>query len=79
MPSITLTNPFHNTSCVVRVTPVESEGWMYITPTASQAKKVRRLLCGIKGCTCSQNEMGTRGPQYYRGKPIVFEFSKLHR
>ena len=37
-------------------------GYGYLTLSPHQVKKSQKVLCGIKGCTCS-NELGIRGEQ----------------
>ena len=60
----TLRNDFHGTECRVRC-----EGLQHIyhtvvlTLSKSQAARAKRVLCGMHGCTCS-DECGTRGRQY---------------
>jgi hypothetical protein len=56
---IKLINDFHNTSTVIRVKPDWNQ---YATLTAEQVKRIRRALCGIKNCACS-NLLGIRGHQ----------------
>jgi hypothetical protein len=51
---ITLTNDFHNTSVVLR----SRDGRL----TGGQRDRAKRILCGITGCTCS-DEWGMRGKQ----------------
>ena len=54
MTTITLRNDFHHTTCTVRL-PAEAPR----TLSAGQARRVRRVLCGVEGCGCG----GPRGPQ----------------
>ena len=63
MRTFTLRNDFHNTSVNVRCqgiqyTPYEIE----ITLSESQKKRTKKALCGVQGCTCS-DETGMRGEQ----------------
>ncbi len=51
----TLRNDFHNTSCTVNIGVLSSR----------QASRVRKILCGIRGCTCG-GELGERGRQNVR-------------
>ena len=46
---IKLSNDFHRTSANVRVIPDERGSLML---SASQVRRARKILCGIKGCTC---------------------------
>lgn len=75
--NVTIRNDFHHTSCVVRCQvllhhPTEAT----IRPTKSQLKRSKRLLCGIVGCTCS-NDAGARGPQTYNGKRLIVDMSAI--
>lgn len=49
-----LTNDFHQTEA--HATPCE-EGFL----TARQVRRIRQQLCGVDGCTCGENCLGTRG------------------
>lgn len=52
---ITLTNDFHNT----RATCIIFGGKL----NRRVANQVRKILCGVSGCQCSQGELGECGPQ----------------
>lgn len=52
---ITLKNDYHGTEVRLRV---GSDGRL----TERQVKRVRKVLCGVDGCTCGDN-LGRRGPQ----------------
>lgn len=49
---VTLRNNFHNASARVRVGELSE----------ATVRRVRKTLCGIKGCTCGDG-LGMRGPQ----------------
>ena len=51
---ITLTNDFHNTEVALNV--------KNNLISAGQIRRANKELCGIDGCTCS-DDLGTRGPQ----------------
>jgi hypothetical protein len=55
--TIELRNTFHNTTTTVRL-HVNSDGTRWLSK--GQAKKTRKKLCGIKGCTCG-DVIGQRG------------------
>lgn len=55
MSNFTLTNDFHNTFVVVRPKS--------LFLNRGQARRAWSILCGIEGCTCSHNILGTRGAQ----------------
>lgn len=55
MQTFTITNDFHNTSAVVRV---DDSGVL----SDRQRRRVRKVLCGIDGCTCG-GELSERGQQ----------------
>ncbi len=50
-----LRNDFHGTSCTVEIGVLSSR----------QAARVRKALCGIRGCTCG-GELSERGKQSVR-------------
>lgn len=52
---VTILNDFHGTSTRTCVGSKNS----------GQLRAIKRRLCGVKGCTCS-NELGARGPQPQR-------------
>lgn len=52
---ITLSNDFHNAEVTLNVKDNRNI-------SASQVKRAKRVLCGISGCTCS-NDLGQRGDQ----------------
>ena len=54
--TITLHNDFHRTRVDLRITLPDG------ILSARQARRARRVLCGITGCTCS-GPLGIRGPQ----------------
>jgi hypothetical protein len=54
MKKIVLTNDYHNAE--VRLMPKDNK------LSIRQIKRAKRVLCGVDGCTCS-NEFGTRGRQ----------------
>jgi hypothetical protein len=54
---VTLRNNFHNTSAKILF-----NGSAY-RPSTSTVKRVFNKLCGQKQCTCSDNDLGTRGAQ----------------
>ena len=63
----TLRNKFHNTSYRTSMSREEIDARLARvdlgTATETEktwAAKVRRTLCGIKGCTCAQNTIGER-------------------
>lgn len=51
---ITLRNDFHNTSVNIRANALP-----HVIPP-SQERRIRRALCGVKGCACGK----VRGPQH---------------
>lgn len=52
-------NSFHNTiAMVARPVPV---GPGIFRLSRAQVTRVRRALCGVSGCLCAQNALGTRG------------------
>ena len=51
---ITLTNDFHNTTVNLVATAKRLN--------AKQVKRAKKALCGIDGCTCS-DDLGMRGSQ----------------
>jgi hypothetical protein len=63
---ITLRNDFHGTIAFVQVPEcrlVEDQPWeMLVFLSKRQARRVRRELCPVAGCTCG-GVAGTRGPQ----------------
>jgi len=48
---ITLTNKFHNTSCNLNVFLIKGDHEIQISE--GQYKKIKKELCGIRGCSCS--------------------------
>jgi hypothetical protein len=61
--TLTLTNDFHNTSVSLRV---ELTGfYAYLSP--AQARRARRALCGVAGCTCG-GTLGERGSAQLNGQ-----------
>lgn len=78
MSSVTLKNDFHNTSTVLRCeTLSHMHGECTIRPTVSQIRRAKRSLCGIAGCTCS-DDCGCRGAQEHNGKRLVVDVSSLY-
>jgi hypothetical protein len=78
MTTVTLTNDFHNTSVNLRcevLSHIHSEATIY--PTAGQIAKAKKALCGIDGCTCS-NDAGIRGRQEHNGKRMIVDLSNLY-
>lgn len=76
---VTLRNDFHNTEVTLRA-EVLSHIWHTATiyPSKAQAKRAKKVLCGISGCTCS-NDFGTRGPQALAdGKKLVVDMTNLY-
>jgi len=57
---ITLTNDYHNTETTIWARIPAGSDQILITP--SQVKAARKKLCGITGCTCS-DDAGTRPSQ----------------
>lgn len=57
-----LMNAFHHTFVTVR--PSVSG---YLSPR--QVQRARKTLCGIGGCTCSDDNLGTRGMHNVRITP----------
>ena len=77
MANVTLRNDFHNTSVVLRCETLSHMfGEVTIRPTVSQIRKSKKSLCGIAGCTCS-NDCGIRGPQNHNGKRLVVDLSEV--
>jgi len=56
---ITVRNDFHNTQINLRLC-YEWRSGFELTP--SQVQRARRVLCGVKDCTCG-GALGERGPQ----------------
>lgn len=56
MALIHLSNDFHNSTAKIQA----AFGWPL---TRSQIERARRKLCGVRGCKCSDNRLGTRGHQ----------------
>jgi hypothetical protein len=64
MKQITFLNDFHYTDVTINIKGD--------TLTPSQIKRIKRILCGIKGCTC-----GTiRGPQLSNDAVDIWEDSQ---
>lgn len=59
---ITLTNTNHNTSITLR----DDNGFL----SPAQVRKARVTLCTAE-CTCSDNDLGTRGPQRDRKGHLI--------
>jgi hypothetical protein len=79
MQLVTLTNDFHNSSVVLRCEVLQHiHNELTIYPTVHQIKRSKRKLCGIPGCTCS-NDCGIRGKQQHNGKPLVVDISAIFR
>jgi len=55
MKKITIYNDFHSTEATLHV---KDDNFI----SASQVKRAKNKLCGISGCTCS-DDIGQRGPQ----------------
>ena len=55
MTKVTLVNDFHNTSTTVQPTNNRL--------SERQIKRVRRVLCGITGCSCAFDDAGQRGSE----------------
>ena len=53
MKSTVLTNEFHNTRTRVMLGVV----------TPERVARIRKRLCGMDGCRCAENGLGTRGKQ----------------
>jgi len=53
-------NDFHNTIATARA-PMVAPSTYRLNPW--QAKRIRRALCGVKGCTCG-GDLGERGMGY---------------
>jgi len=60
-----LTNSLHRTSVQLNL-----RGQRVISPY--QAKRARKVLCGIPTCNCG-GILSERGPQYLDGKLVEFE------
>lgn len=61
---IILTNDFHNTRVTLLVEFQFIGGTKHCFLSAGQARKAQQALCGVAGCTCS-NDLGTRGRQHH--------------
>ena len=61
MPTFTLTNDFHNTRALVKVTPSARFHNGYEL-SAHQVRRVRKRLCPCSDCTCGDS-LGMRGTQ----------------
>lgn len=60
---MTLTNDFHNTAAIVRVTPRESTHYGLMADLSrAQTRRAEKKLCGMSDCSCS-GALGTRGKQ----------------
>ena len=64
---MTIKNDFHNTSVVVVGELVDYATHWETTLSDSQMKRVKRVLCGMRDCTCG----GIRGRQEYLGKKLI--------
>lgn len=78
MSNVTLRNDFHCTSVILRCeTLSHMHGECTIRPNVSQIRKAKQSLCGISGCTCS-DDAGIRGPQDHNGKRLIVDLSSLY-
>lgn len=78
MSRVTLTNDFHNTSTtLICETLSHIYGEVTIRPSVNQIRRAKKALCGISGCTCS-DDAGCRGPQQHNGKRLVVDMSSLY-
>ena len=78
MARVTLTNEFHNTTTTLiceTLSHIFNEVTIY--PSVSQIRRAKRALCGVEGCTCS-NDAGCRGWQEHNGKRLVVDVSALY-
>lgn len=76
---VTLTNEFHNTRTSINCEVVQHIPDCYtICPNEEQIRRVKRILCGRKGCTCSA-DLGTNGAQTYKGKPLDVDIGVLYK
>ena len=67
---IRLSNDFHNSETTAMAKVIREAGQIITCElSARQVKRIQSELCGIGGCTCS-NELGTRGSQYYNACDI---------
>lgn len=57
---IRLQNDFHNTVAAIRP-KWDGQRWVI---THRQVLNARRKLCGVQGCTCSQDELGSRPSRF---------------
>jgi hypothetical protein len=58
---ITMVNDFHNTAASMVIKPYKPEtysNWHLVTKR--QAQRIAKQLCGVTGCTCS-DQFGRRG------------------
>jgi hypothetical protein len=79
MQLVTLTNDFHNSAVVLRCEVLQHiHNELTIYPTVYQIKRTKRKLCGIAGCTCS-NDIGIRGKQHHNGKPLIVDRSAIFK
>lgn len=74
----TLKNDFHNTKCRIKIpaeTPIDALGYC-LTP--SQMARVKRELCGVKGCRCGGGIRGKQELGFWRLNDFVTPFGPLH-
>ena len=75
---ITLKNDFHNSSVNIRcevLSHIHNIATAY--PNAAQIKRAKKALCGISGCTCS-NDSGIRGRQEINGKRLEVNLDAIY-
>ncbi len=79
MNSYTIRNDFHNTSVTIRCEGLSHlHGEVVISPNRRQLARMKKALCGIKGCQCSGDD-GKRGNSFTDdGKRIVVDTSVLY-
>ena len=78
--TITLANDFHGTETTIKCPARDDDnrGVLTIYPGADQIKRAKQRLCGIKGCTCS-DDAGCRGPQKTSdGRAFEIDMSSLY-
>ena len=73
---VTLKNDFHETEVRLRCRVLDHGSEVTIRPGATQIARAKRVLCGISGCTCS-DDTGCRGLQTHRGKRLLIELQEL--
>ncbi len=79
METYTIRNDFHGTSVDVRCEGLSHIcGEVVIRPNRRQLARMKKTLCGIKGCQCSGDD-GRRGNSFTKdGKRIVIDTSALY-